>query len=59
MKDYFKESWLKKKDEENRNLSLDDKGEEIFLAILCSRLQLPESMTFKNYVNIDSNVQTD
>ena len=29
------------------------------LAILCASLQLPESMTYEDYVNIGSNVQTD
>ena len=29
------------------------------LAILCASLQLPESMTYEDYINIGSNVQTD
>ena len=29
------------------------------LAILCASLQLPESMTYEDYVNIGSNIQTD
>ena len=54
----------KNSDEENGNLclELDDEKDKIPLAILCSRLQLPESMTFEEYVkfvNIESNVRAD
>ena len=49
----------KKSDEENGNLSLDDEEDKIPLAIICSRLQFPESMTFEDYVNIGRNVQND
>ena len=40
-------------------ICLNDEKDEIPLAILCPSLQLPESMTFEDYVNIGSNVQTD
>ena len=59
MKNCFRKAGWKKNDEKNGNFSLDDEKDEIPLAILRSRLQLPESMTFEDYVNIDSNVQTD
>ena len=38
---------------------MNDEKDEIPLAILCPSLQLSESMTFEDYVNIGSNVQTD
>ena len=59
VKNCFRKAGWKKNDEKNGNFSLDDEKDEIPLAILRSRLQLPESMTFEDYVNIDSNVQTD
>ena len=40
-------------------MEFSDEEDKITLAIICSRLQLPESMIFEDYVNIDSNVQTD
>ena len=38
---------------ENGNLSLDDEEDKITLAIIRSRLQLPESMIFEDYVSND------
>ena len=39
--------------------TLNEEKDKIPLAILCPSLKLPESMTFEDYVNIGSNVQTD
>ena len=38
---------------------MNNEKDKIPLAILCPSLQLSESMTFEDYVNIGSNVQTD
>ena len=38
---------------------MNNEKDKIPLAILCLSLQLSESMTFEDYVNIGSNVQTD